>query len=168
MDPTTCYGHRRSVYSLALKTNWLLFQDPPATSDPTYVTWLIGNYYVMTWLLNSLEEKISNSVMFLTTVKEMWDTLKVMYGNEKNPSRMFEIYEHLFELKYGDKFMPKFYDELKGLIDELEMHLPAVTDAATLRGYRQDLTISKFLSGLSPTLRSQVRVRYWEEIVFPR
>jgi len=54
---------------------------------------------VMTWLLNSLEEKISCSVMFLATAKEMWDTLKVMYDNEKNPSRVFEIYERLFELK---------------------------------------------------------------------
>ena len=26
-----------------------------------------------------------------------------------------------------------------------------------LRGYRQDVAVSKFLSGLSPTLRSQVR-----------
>ena len=60
--------------------------------------------------------------MFLTTAKEMWDTLKVMYRNEKNPPRVFEIYESLFELKQGDKSMPKFYGELKSLIDELEMH----------------------------------------------
>ena len=53
---------------------------------------------MMTWLLSSLEEK-SCSVMFLATAKEMWDTLKVMYDNEKNPSRVFEIYERLFELK---------------------------------------------------------------------
>jgi len=90
--------------------------------------------------------KISGSVMFLTTVKEMWDTLKVMYENEKNPSRIFEIYERLFELKQGDKYVP-----------ELEMHRPAVTSVATLRGYRQDLAVLKFLSGLCPSLRSQVR-----------
>ena len=76
----------------------------------------------MIWLLNSLEEKISGNVMFLTTAKEMWDTLKVMYGNEKNPSRMFEIYERLFELKQGDRFVHEFYGKLKGLIDELEIH----------------------------------------------
>jgi len=35
----------------------------------------------------------------LTTAKTMWDTLKVIYGNETNPSRVFEIYECLFELK---------------------------------------------------------------------
>jgi len=111
----------------------------------------------MIWLLNSLEEKISDSVMFLTTAKEMWYTLKVMYDNKKNSSRVFEIYECLFELKQRDKFMAEFYGKLKGLIDELKMHQPAVTDAVTLRGYHQDLAVSKFLFVLSPTLRSQVR-----------
>ena len=36
------------------------------------------------------------------------------------------------------------------------MHQLAVIDAATLRGYHQDLTMLKFLSGLSHSLRSQV------------
>ena len=71
--------------------------------------------------------------MFLTTAKEMWNT---QYGNEKNPSRVIEIYEHLFELKQGDKSVSEFYGELKGLIDELEMHQLAVTDVVTLRRYR--------------------------------
>ena len=77
--------------------------------------------------------KISGSVILLTIAKEIWDTLKVMYGNEKNSSRVFEIYECLFELK-GDKFIPEFYGELKGLIDELEIHQHAVIDVATLQG----------------------------------
>jgi len=51
----------------------------------------------MTWL-NSLEEKINGNIIFLTTAKGMWDTLKMMYDNEKNPSRVFVIYERLFEL----------------------------------------------------------------------
>jgi len=83
-------------------------QLSPADTDPTYVTWLTGDYSVMTWLLNSQEEKISGSVMFLPTAKDMWDTLKVMYENEKNPSRVFEIYECLFELKQGDIFVLSF------------------------------------------------------------
>jgi len=53
-----------------------------------------------------------------------------MYDNEKIPSRVFEIHERLFELKQGDRSVPEFYGELKGLIDELEMHQPSVTDAA--------------------------------------
>ena len=111
-----------------------LLQFPPDDTDPTYVTWFTGDYSVMIWLLNSLEEKISSSVMFLPTAKNMWDILKVMYENEKNLSRVFEIYERLFELKQGNRSVPEFYSEVKGLIDELEMHQLSVTDAATLRG----------------------------------
>jgi len=121
------------------------------------VTWLTGDYSVITWLLNSLKEKISRSVMCLPTAKHTWDTLKVMYENEKNPSRVFEIYKRMFELKQGDRSVPEFYGELKVLINELVMHQQFVTDAKTLSGYRQDLAVSKFLLGLSPTLRSQVR-----------
>ena len=66
------------------------------------------------------------------------------YGNGKNPSRVFEIYGRLFELKQGHKSVPEFYGELKGLIHELEMHQSSVTDAATLRGYHQDLVVPKF------------------------
>ena len=65
-----------------------------------------------------------------------------------------EIYESMFKLNQGDQSIPKFFGELKSLIDELEMHQP-VTNAATLRRYHQDLAVSKFLSGLSPSLRSQ-------------
>jgi len=75
-----------------------------------------------------------------------------LFGNEKNLSRVSEIYERLIDLKQGDKSVPEFYGELKALIDELEMHQPSVTDAAILREYRQDLVVSKFLSGLSTTL----------------
>jgi len=53
--------------------------------------------------------------------------------------------------------VPEFYGKLKGLIDVLKMYQPVVTDAATLRGYRQDLVLLKFLSGLSPILQSHVR-----------
>ncbi|XP_020254383.1 uncharacterized protein LOC109831471 [Asparagus officinalis] len=96
----------------------------------------------MTWLLNSMKAQISSSVMFLTTAKEMWDILKIMYGNEKNVSRVFEIYERLFALKQGDKSVSEFFGELKGLIGELEMHQPVVADAARLLGYRRGLTVS--------------------------
>ena len=50
-----------------------------------------------------------------------------MYANEKNPSRVFELFERLFELKQGDRYVPEFYDELKSLIDGLGMLAQEVT-----------------------------------------
>ena len=66
----------------------------------------------------------------------------------------------MFELKQGDRSVSEFYGELKGLIDELKMHQPAVTDAVIRKRYRQDLAVSKFLSGLGPTLYPRCGVRF--------
>ena len=42
--------------------------------------------------------------------------------------------------------MLEFFEELKSLVDELEMHQHVFTDVATPREYCQDLTVSKFMS----------------------
>jgi len=57
----------------------------------------------------------------------------------------FKIYEHMFKLKQGDRYAPRFYGELKSLIDELKMHQPVVTDAATLRKYRGSHNVKVFV-----------------------
>ena len=49
--------------------------------------------------------------------------------------------------------MPEFYGELKGLIDELEMHQPSVTNSNS-EGVPSGSRSVKVSSGLSPTLRS--------------
>jgi len=95
-------------------------------------------------------------------------TLKDIYENEKNPSRVSEIYMILFELKQGDRSVPEFYGEVKGLIDELEMHKPSVTDAATLRGYVRILQCQSFYLAQRPLYDPRCEARFWEEIAFPR
>jgi len=35
----------------------------------------------------------------LVSAKEIWDTLKEMYDNEKGISRVFKLYEQLFSLR---------------------------------------------------------------------
>ena len=56
-----------------------LLESPPAATNPTYTMSLSEDYCVMTWLAsNSLKKKISGSVMFLTIVKKMWDTMMIM------------------------------------------------------------------------------------------
>ncbi|KAG6510192.1 hypothetical protein ZIOFF_028201 [Zingiber officinale] len=60
---------------------------------------LSDNCSVMAWLLNSMEESVTTNVMFVETAKEMWDALRGMYSNDKNISRVFELYEKLFSLR---------------------------------------------------------------------
>ena len=74
-------GAQAFVLSSVLRTLAHLLDLSPAISDPIYVIWLTRDYSVMTWILKSIEEMISGSGIFLTTAKEMWDTLKALHDN---------------------------------------------------------------------------------------
>lgn len=50
----------------------------------------------------------------------------------------------------------KYYSALRGTLDELEVYQFLVIDLNTLRQYRQDLVIIKFLSSLGSSLVIQV------------
>lgn len=34
---------------------------------------------MLTWLLNNMDEKVSVGVMFLKTIKKIWDTLNMLF-----------------------------------------------------------------------------------------
>ena len=61
---------------------------------------MANDFSVMTWLINSRNEKVSIGVMFLKSAKEIWDNLKEMYSNQQNisRSRVADLYERLFSL----------------------------------------------------------------------
>lgn len=68
-----------------------------------------------------MDVKVSADVMFLRTAKEIWDTLREIYANEKNISRVFELYEQLFILRMGDMSVPEYCSTLRGISDELDV-----------------------------------------------
>jgi len=85
----------------------------------------------------------------------MWDTLKVMYGNKKNPSRVFKIYEHLFELKQGVRVLWQTQRSYWWVRD--------ASTCCTLRSSRYRNFYLVWVLHYDP----RCGVKYWEEIVFP-
>jgi len=77
-----------------------------------------------TWPLSSMHKKVSASAMFLKTTKEIWNTLKKMYSNEQNISRVVDLYEKLFLLRQNGLSLSDYYVELKGTLDELDFYQP--------------------------------------------
>lgn len=49
--------------------------DPSNENDHIYSDWLVNDNCVIIQLFNIMEEKVSSSVMFLKTIKEIWDIL---------------------------------------------------------------------------------------------
>ena len=104
----------------------LLFDDAPDhdSKDPTYVkkynTWFRDNSMVQTWLWNSIEYFILPIVMFHDTAKAIWVDLKETYGQDKNISRIYDLYERMFTYSIGDKSLTDYYGGFKGLIEEIQ------------------------------------------------
>ena len=61
-----------------------LLQPLPVDTNLTYVTWLTGDYSVMTWLLNSLEEKISGTCMTRERRGQEFAVKVFLESNEKD------------------------------------------------------------------------------------
>ena len=75
------------LYTDAQKKMKYQTDHPPDTQDSGYDDLLANNCCAMTFLFNSMDEKVSTDV-FLRVAKEIWDTLKDMYVNEKNTLRI--------------------------------------------------------------------------------
>lgn len=78
-----------------------------------------------------MEKNVSFGVIFLKTANKIWNTLKEVYGNEKNIFRVFELYEHLFTPKQGDISVSKYHFELRETLGELDIYQPLVIDFKT-------------------------------------
>lgn len=98
-----------------------LLKGQPNEKDPTYWGWIANNCFIITLLLNSIEDKVSSDMIFLDTDKEAWDTLKKV-DNEKNISKEFKLYKCLFTVLIGYTSVSKYYSVLRVILDELDVH----------------------------------------------
>ena len=70
-----------------LKGKWKishLMRTGPKPGDPCFEAWDEEDYMIMTWLWNSMIPKISDTCMFLATVKDIWDAIQQTYSKARN------------------------------------------------------------------------------------
>ncbi|KZV19361.1 hypothetical protein F511_25096 [Dorcoceras hygrometricum] len=96
---------------------------PPATTDPTYSTWLADNSIVLAWLINSMEPNISRRYLWFKTAHEVWDAVRRMYSDLGNASQLFELRSKLKEIKQGSNSVTHYFSELQELWQELDLFL---------------------------------------------
>lgn len=99
-----------------------------------------------------MEPSIAANVMFHTTAKGVWDDLMESYSQDKNMSRIYELYEKIFNFKQGDKSLGEYYSALKGMWEELNLYQPITTDFERPKTQRADFQVAKFLFGLNVNL----------------
>ena len=73
----------------------------PGAASPTCPLWQRNNAMVLSWLLNSLNDNIRNSVLYFETALELWTDLEERFG-QSNKARLFQVQKDVSCLSQGD------------------------------------------------------------------
>ncbi|XP_016195385.1 uncharacterized protein LOC107636382 [Arachis ipaensis] len=130
--------------ALSLK-NKLGFVDgslpKPAYDDFTFNAWDYCNNLVVSWFTLLLSLEIANSVIWNGIAYDLWEELKKRFY-QGNVFQIAELDEELFTFKQGDLSVISYFTKLKGSFS-------CVCGLKTIRNYRDDTFVVRFLQGLN-------------------
>lgn len=118
-------------------------KEPSADSDE-HALWQRCNDMVLSWILNSLEPDIADSVLSCATPHAVWEDLRERFSLGNAP-RIFQIQRDIYKIEQGQLSVAAYYTKLKGLWDEL-----ASFNSVTCTCGNNDRTkLMQFLMGLN-------------------
>ncbi|XP_019460080.1 PREDICTED: uncharacterized protein LOC109359841 [Lupinus angustifolius] len=158
---------------MSLKTkNKLQFIDgsllKPSVEDPSFSTWDIVNTLVVSWLSQSIDASIVQSILWMKTATEIWQDLRERCYQE-DAYRISQLLREIYTYKQGNLSIAAYHNHIKGLWQELDNFRPIPGCSCThrcicnliptIRGYKENDYVICFLNGLNDQyegLRSQI------------
>lgn len=68
-----------------------LFETGPKKGDPQFDTWDEQDSMIMSWLWILMTHEISDTCMFLTIAKGIWDVVHQIYSKALDTTQVYEI-----------------------------------------------------------------------------
>lgn len=94
-------------------------KEPSAVLEPDeHALWQRCNDMVLSWMLNSLEPELADSVLCCTTPYAVWEDLRERFALGNAP-RIFQVQRDIYRIEQGQSSIAAYYTKLKGLWDEL-------------------------------------------------
>jgi hypothetical protein len=90
----------------------------PVPFDPSYKAWSRCNMLVHSWIMNSVEESIAKSIVYLENAIDVWNELKERFSRGDS-IRISELHVEIYSLKQGNRSVSEFFTALKILWEEL-------------------------------------------------
>ncbi|GLT70744.1 hypothetical protein SLA2020_428040 [Shorea laevis] len=143
--------------SMALSTkNKLGFIDgslpKPNESDAEFLAWNRCNNMVLSWILNSVSQEISSSIIYIDSAEEMWNDIKERFSQQNGP-RIFQLQKSISALSQDNHSVSSYFTSLKGLWDELNNYRPfplcSCGASRTILEYQHREYVFQFLMGLN-------------------
>uniref|UniRef100_A0A1J3FEB5 Retrotransposon Copia-like N-terminal domain-containing protein n=1 Tax=Noccaea caerulescens TaxID=107243 RepID=A0A1J3FEB5_NOCCA len=112
---------------------------------------------VLAILQSSLDISVLEAYSYCEKAKELWDTLKNVFGNASNLIRVFEVKRAINNLSQEDMEFNKFFGKFRSLWAELEMLRPPTTDAVVLNERREQDKVFALLMVLNPVYNDLIK-----------
>ncbi|XP_076900036.1 uncharacterized protein LOC143554063 [Bidens hawaiensis] len=88
-------------------------------SDEQQMTvWKRCSDMVISWILNTLTQDISDSVLYAQTAKALWNELNARYG-QANGAKFYKLQKNLCQITHGNNDIPTYFAKMKSNWDEL-------------------------------------------------
>lgn len=81
--------------------------------------WERTNDTIISWILNTLDEKIGNSLNYVNSAYDLWKELQEHYS-QLDGHRIYQLTHDLVKLKQNNVAIGIYYHKLKGLWDEYD------------------------------------------------
>ncbi|XP_024013121.1 uncharacterized protein LOC112087444 [Eutrema salsugineum] len=121
------------------------------------VEWFQEDQTVLAILHGALDLSVLESYSYCESAKELWETLKNVFGNTCNLTRVFEVKKAINCLHQGDLDFNTFFGKFRSLWAELEMLRPATVDAEVLNERREQDKVFALLMVLNPAFNDLIK-----------
>ena len=121
------------------------------------VKWFQEDQTVLGLIQNSLEAPILEAYSYCETAKELWDTLKNVFGNVTNLNRVFEVKRAINNLSQEDMEFTKHFGKFRSLWAELEMLRPSSVDPVVINERREQDKVFGLLLTLNPSYNDLIK-----------
>ncbi|XP_013594478.1 PREDICTED: uncharacterized protein LOC106302534 [Brassica oleracea var. oleracea] len=90
----------------------------PDVNDPLFKIWSRCNSMVKSWLLNTVNKKIYDSILYYEDAVEMWNDLNTRFRVSNLP-RKYQLEQSIATLKQGNMDLSAYYTKKKTLWEQL-------------------------------------------------
>nr|XP_043615966.1 uncharacterized protein LOC122587871 [Erigeron canadensis] len=94
------------------------YKEPESTSNLKPM-WDRTNDMVISWILNTISDSISNTLSFVNTASALWKELNEHYA-QLDGHRIYQVTVDVTQLKQSNTSVEVYYHRLKGFWDELD------------------------------------------------
>jgi len=105
---------------------------------------------VLSWILNSLEPELADSVLSCNTPHAIWEDLRERFSLGNAPC-IFQVQRDIYRIEQGQMSVAAYYTKLKGLWDEL---VSFNSETCTCGAQNDRTKLIQFLMGLNESYSS--------------